>query len=417
MKKPELLAPIQDLVSLETAISAGADAVYFGIKGFNMREGAKNFELKDLNKIAKTCHENNVKAYLALNVIVYEEELKRIETILKKVKSSGIDAVISWDMAIVNMAKKIGVEVHLSTQASASNSESVEFYKKLGIKRIVLARECTLEQIKKIKEKTKIEVEAFAHGAMCVSVSGRCFLSESMYGKSANRGECLQPCRRKYKIIQIDGKEELELGEDYVLSPKDLCTLPFIEKLIEAGVDVFKIEGRNRSPEYVATVVKIYRDIIDWYFSHPLSVSPSGRGRKNITAWKEFEEHKKVGMEKLKTVYNRGFGNGFYLGKPISEWTHSYGSQATTKKIHLGKVVHFYPKISVAEILIEAGKIVKQKDELQFEGQQTGIYRQEIKSMEIDHMPVKKAGQGDKFAVKLDSKVKAGDKVYKIISK
>jgi len=407
MTKPELLAPIQDFTSLTAAISAGADAVYFGIQGFNMRAGAKNFEAKDLAKIVKIAHARNVKVYLALNVIVYEEEIKKAAKILTSAKKVGVDAIICWDMGIIQLAKKMKLEIHLSTQASVSNSAAAKFYKSQGVTRVVLAPECSLDQIKKIKKNVKIEIETFIHGAMCVSVSGRCFLSQHLYGKSANRGECLQPCRRKYIITQTDGKEELELGEDYVLSPKDMNTLPFIEQLIEAGIDVFKIEGRNRSVEYVSTVVKVYRQIIDFYFEN--------KGKKDFKD--KLAEMKKQGLTELSKVYNRGFGNGFYLGKPIDEWSHSYGSQATERKIHIGRVTHFYPKISVAEVLIEAGKTVKQQDELQFEGETTGIYRQKISSMEIDHISVKKAGQGDKFAVKLNSKVKAGDKVYKVISK
>ena len=237
-KKPELLAPIQDFMSLQTAIDAGADAVYFGVRGLNMRAGAKNFEVKDLKKIVKIAHSKHVRVFLALNTIIYESELKKVERVLKVAKLAGVDAIICWDMAVVKMAHKLGHEIHLSTQASVSNSESAKFYHKVGITRIILARECSLDDIKKIKKNPlfispsgrgrQLEVEIFIHGAMCVSESGRCFLSEYLYGKSANRGECLQPCRRKYLIKQIDGDEEFELGEDYVLSPKDLCALPLM---------------------------------------------------------------------------------------------------------------------------------------------------------------------------------------------
>ena len=266
-KKPELLSPIQDYTSLTAAIDNGADAVFFGIKGFNMRAGAKNFTTGDLPKIVKIAHKSNVKTYLAINIIVYEEEIKKIVDILKKVKKSGIDAIICWDFAIIQIAKQLGIEVHISTQASIANSETAEFYRKLGATRVVLARECSLDQIKEIKKHTKAEIEIFIHGAMCVSMSGRCFMSQFLYGKSANRGECMQPCRRKYIIKQIDGGKELELGEDYVMSPKDLCTIDFIEKILDVGVDCLKIEGRNRSPEYVATVTGVYRKVIDFYYS------------------------------------------------------------------------------------------------------------------------------------------------------
>ncbi|MFC1622554.1 peptidase U32 family protein [Patescibacteria group bacterium] len=413
MKKPELLSPIQDFTSLHSAIENKADAVYFGVQGFNMRAGAKNFAVKDLKKIVKICHNSKVKCYLALNTIIYENELLKVEKILKSAKLAGIDAIICWDMAIIKLAKKLNLEIHLSTQASISNSTALEQYKKLGIKRVVLARECDLDDIKKIKKKIKIKLETFIHGAMCVSVSGRCFLSQYLYNKSANRGECLQPCRRKYSITQTDftdikTEKSLELGEDYVLSPKDLCTLPFIEKLIEAGIDVFKIEGRNRSPEYVATVTKVYRQAIDFYTENKKTI-------KQKNTLNKFNKLKKQLLQELKKVYNRGFSSGFYLGQPINQWTYSYGSQATQKKIHLGKVNHYYSKIKVAEILIKANKILKLKDTIQFQGETTGVFEQKINSIEINHKKIKSAKQNDLIAVQVNKKVRKGDEVYKIV--
>ncbi len=406
--KPELLAPVQDYISLKTAVDSGADAVYFGIRGFNMRAGAKNFTTLDLPKISKIAHSKGVRVFLAINTIIYEEELKNVEKILEKAKKAKIDAIICWDMAVMKIAKKLDFEIHLSTQASVANSEAAEFYRKAGANRIILARECSLEQIKKIKKACpKIEIEIFIHGAMCVSVSGRCFISQFLHNKSANRGECLQPCRRKYLIKQVsngDGKNtELEIAESYVLSPKDLCTIDFFEKLMDVGVDCFKIEGRNRSPEYVATTTKAYRTLIDF-----LSVGSRTSNRS------------KDGLNKLKTklkndvkkVYNRKFGSGFFLGKPISEWTNSYGSQATEKKIHIGIVSHYYKKIGVAEILIQANKSIKIGDTLIFQGPTTGSHKQKIESMEIDHKPIKKALQGDKVAIKLRKIVHKNDQVY-----
>lgn len=410
MKKPELLAPIQDYVSLNTAISAGADAVYFGIKGFNMRAGAKNFTIRDLGKIVRLAKENNIKTYLALNTIIYENELEELDNILVSAKKSGVDAVICWDYAVIMRARELGIEVHLSTQASVSNSTSADFYHDLGISRIVLARECSIEHIKEIQKKTDIEIEIFVHGAMCVSVSGRCFLSQYSFGKSANRGECLQPCRRKYVIREIDratddsNAREFEIGEDYVLSPRDLCTIPFFEQILTLGVACLKIEGRNRSPEYVKNVVSVYREAIDYYFEN--------HHKKDFG--KNWEDLKIKWLKKLGEVYNRDFGNGFYLGKPIKEWTHSYGSQATVRKIHIGKITKFYPKISVAEIEIQAGKKLRAGDHLLVQGESTGIVEEEIKSMEIDHSQVKLANQGDVVAVKFEHKVRANDLVYKI---
>ncbi len=423
MNKPELLSPIQDFTSLQAAIQNGADAVYFGIRGYNMRAGAKNFTLKDLKKIVKICHKNKIRCYLALNTIIYENELKQVEKILKAAKKTKIDAIICWDLAVIKLAKKLGLEIHLSTQASASNSIALEQYKKLGIKRVILARECSLEDIKKIKSKINgiprrsssgqaVEIEIFIHGAMCVSLSGRCFLSQFLYNKSANRGECLQPCRRKYLITQTDfadvqTEKSLELGEDYVLSPKDLCTLPFIEKLIEADVGSFKIEGRNRSPEYVATVTRAYRQAIDFYFNN--------KSKKNFKT--EFAAFKKDLMLKLKKVYNRGFSSGFYLGKPIKQWTNSYGSQATQQKIHLGKVLHYYPKIKVAEIKIQAKQKLKLKDKIIIQGPTTGVLQQKIESMEKNHKKIKQAGQNEVIAIKTNKRVRKNDDLNKIIKK
>ncbi|MFH1456961.1 MAG: peptidase U32 family protein [Patescibacteria group bacterium] len=410
--KPELLAPIQDFISLQAAIQGGCDAVYFGVRGFNMRAGAKNFTVADLKKIAGICHKNKIRAYLAVNTIIYQDELKNIESILKKARAAGVDAIICWDMAVLQTAKKLGHKIHLSTQASISNSAAAEFYKAAGVERIILARECLLGDIKKINmalnpmgKKIAIGLEIFIHGAMCVSVSGRCFLSGFNYGKSANRGECLQSCRRRYLIKEIEEGKEFEIGEDYVLSPKDLCALPFIEKLFQSGAVSFKIEGRNRSPEYVRTVTGVYRRAIDEYFEN----------NKKKDFKKRFEALKTELLRELKTVYNRDFSDGFYLGKPVNQWTHSYGSRATEKKIHLGKVVHFYNKISVAEIAIQAGKNLKAGDEIYIQGPATGVFRQKVNSMESEHRQIKKAGQGDIVAIKTNKLVRANDLAYKIV--
>jgi putative protease len=402
MKKPELLAPIQDYMSLSAAVNNGADAVYFGIKGFNMRAGAKNFTLKDLPKISRIAKESNVKTYLAINTIIHQEELKKIEKILKKVKEADIDAVICWDPAVIQMAKELKMEVHISTQASVANSEAVNLYKKIGAKRVVLARECSLEQIKKIKKETTVEIEVFIHGAMCVSISGRCFLSQFLHGKSANRGECQQPCRRKYLIKEIRGEKELEIGEDYVLSPKDLCTLSFIEKILEVDVDCLKIEGRNRSPEYVATVTRAYRTIIDFYYEN--------KTKKNFK--ENFAKLKKELLKKLKTVFHRGQSSGFYMNKPLNDWVKGDGNQATETKERIGVVAHYYKKIGVAEILIQGRKTIKIGDELFFQGPSTGSLRNKIISLEIEHKAVKMAKEGDKVATKTTSPVRKNDVVF-----
>jgi putative protease len=403
IKKPELLAPIQDYTSLSAAIKNGADAVFFGIKGFNMRAGAKNFTIDDLSKISKIAHKNKIKTYLAINTIVFEEEMKKIEKILQTVKKAKIDAIICWDFAIIQMAKKLKIETHISTQASIANSKTAEFYRKLGAKRVVLARECSLEQIKEIKKNSKVEIEIFIHGAMCVSISGRCFLSQFLYGKSANCGQCQQPCRRKYMIKQVDGNKELELGEDYILSPKDMCTMDFIEKIIDIGVDCFKIEGRNRSPEYVAVVTKSYRTIIDFIFAAKVRDAKFNQNLANL---------KNELFEKLETVYHRGSSSGFFLGKPINEWTKTPGSQATLKKVFIGKVSNYYKKIGAVEIKIQGSSNVKIGDTIVFQGPTTGSVEEKISSIENNHKQVKVAKKGEKVAIKINSVVREHDQVY-----
>ena len=267
--KPELIAPIGNWPMLRAAIKAKADAIYFGVKQLNMRMTAQNFELSELKKVVAECHKNKVKAYLCLNTIVYDNEIEKLKKILLEAKKVKVDAIICWDLSVLKEANKLKIPIHLSTQASVSNYDSAEYYyKKFNVKRITLARELTLEQIREIikkikKNKLKLEIECFIHGAMCLSISGRCFLSQEIFNKSANRGLCLQPCRRKYIVYEPEDKYKLALGEDFILSPKDLCTLPFIDKLIEVGINAFKIEGRNRSPEYVKTTVECYREAID----------------------------------------------------------------------------------------------------------------------------------------------------------
>ncbi|MBU0930280.1 MAG: U32 family peptidase [Nanoarchaeota archaeon] len=395
MKKiPELLSPVFDFTSLTAAINAGCNAVYFGIKELNMRITAKNFKLNEIKKVVDICHKNNIKAYLTLNTIIYDSELKKLKKIINEAKKAKIDAIICWDFSVINEARKKGIPIHISTQSSVSNSESARFYKKLGAERIVLARELSLEQIKKIKKEVKIDIECFIHGAMCVSVSGRCFTSQFLFGKSANRGDCIQPCRRSYLVKDEEGCE-LKLENNYVLSPKDLCTLAFIDKLIEAGIDSFKIEGRARSPEYVSVVTKCYRDAIDAYFKNKL-----------------INELKKELIKKLKTVYNRDFSSGFYMGKPINEFTGSE-SKATRKKTFIGIVKNYYKNIKVAEIKIQSHSI-KLNDILMFQGPTTGVYEQKIDSMEINHKKVNSVEKGNEVGIKVKNIVRKNDRVFLI---
>ncbi|MBW2973032.1 U32 family peptidase [Candidatus Woesearchaeota archaeon] len=389
----ELLAPVSDRVMLKAAIDAGADAVYFGLKKLNMRATGKNFTLEELPEIVKQCHDNNVKVFLTVNTIIYNNEIEDVKKIIKGAKEAGVDIIICWDLAVIQECKRQGMPFHISTQASIANAEAARFYKDLGAERIILARECTLEQIKEIKKNVDIEVETFIHGAMCVSVSGRCFMSQHLFKRSANRGDCLQPCRREYKIVDEENNE-LILGNNYVMSPKDLCALPFIDRLIEAGIDCFKIEGRVRSPEYVKAVVSAYIEAI--------TAHKEGRFNKELVD--------KL-MEKLKTVYNRGFSSGFYLGLPTADdFTDTSGSKATKKKTYVGYITNFFKEQGVAAIKLEAGKI-KTGDKIMVQGETTGVQEQIIESMEINN---KKVEQAEKclVGVKLNFAARENDKVF-----
>ena len=439
MEKPELLSPVQDFTSLKAAIDAGADSIYFGIKELNMRIGANNFNLKDTKKVIDLCHKNKVKVYFTLNTIIYDDEINKIRAILKKLKKEKIDSIIAWDFSVINECNKLNLPVHLSTQANITNFETIKTLKKQfkNIKRINLARELSLDQIKGIikqikKNKLNIEIETFIHGAMCVSISGRCFLSQDIFNKSANRGECLQPCRRKYIIKDVEEDHEFELGTEYVMSPKDLCTIEILDKLIEAKIDAFKIEGRNRSPEYVKVVTECYREAID-IIRNSLSKNLSARGwgtsiktsRESNRLFpllntkleinnetKEYNnELKNKLIKKLKTVYNRGFSTGFYLGKPLNEWSKAYGSKATKKKIYIGKVKNFYKKIKVAEILVESN-LLKIGDQIMFQGPTTGVIEQKIISMQKNHNDIQLAKKGERIAIKTNRIVRQNDKVF-----
>lgn len=397
IKKPELMAPAGDWTMLTTAINAGADAIYFGVDKLNMRIKAANFTLKDLPKISRVCKKHKVKSYLTLNTIVYEEEIKELEQIIDCAKKAGIDRVICWDFAVAQLCKKKRMPFCISTQASVSNSLSAEFFKSLGAVRIVLARECSLDEIKKIRNKTKLEIEAFIHGAMCISVSGRCFMSHHLFGKSANRGECIQPCRREFEVYDPSIDKSMIIGEDYVMSPNDLCTVEFIDKLIEAGIDSFKIEGRKRSPEYVATTVSVYRKAIDLYYEGKLT-----------------REKKKELLEQLGTVYNRGFSSGFYFDVPSSEdYANIYGSKATTRKIYIGKVLNYFKEAKVVHIRLETGSI-KDGDKILIIGENTGVLETIIGNMKVNDENKSVAKKSDEITLQVSSLVRRNDTVYKI---
>jgi putative protease len=398
--KPELLAPAGDWKMLHTAVKFGADAVYFGVDRLNMRAKAANFKVEELKEIVDFCHQNNVDAHLTLNTIVYENEISELDEIIPAAKDAGVDLIICWDMSVIQKCREYGVSFCISTQASISNSASAKFFKEIGAKRIVLARECTLEKIKEINENTDIEIETFIHGAMCVAVSGRCFMSHEIFGKSANRGECIQPCRREFEIYDKDNEASFLLGEDYVMSPKDLCSIDFIDQLIEAKINAFKIEGRKRSPEYIAKVVSVYRRAIDLYFD--------GKLTDNIKA-----EMK----EELAKVYNRGFSSGFYFGKPgKDEFAEKYGSSATTRKVYTGKVINYFKKNKIAHVKIETGEL-NENDPIYIIGDTTGLVELKIgKIMKEDNFVVKGV-KGDKVTFKCDELIRERDKVYKVVKR
>jgi putative protease len=403
-KKYELLAPVGDFRNLRAAVEAGADAVYFGVRGFNMRDGAKNFGLRDLAKIRKICDSSSVpsssgsgvKMYLTLNIVVYDEELKRVGEILKKAKGK-IDAVICWDLAVIELCRKLKIPFHVSTQASVSNSREAEFYKKLGAERIVLARELSLKQIEKISK--IIDIECFCHGAMCVAISGRCFMSQHTNGLSANRGQCTQLCRRSWHV-RDDSGTELRMENSRVMSAKDLCTLPFVGKMKKAGIISFKIEGRNRGPEYVRAVVSEYRKALD----------------KDLSRAEILE-----GVANLNKVYHRGFSSGFYLGMPTADdfsFT-EHGEQEESKEF-VGKVYKYWGKAKVCSVLINTGKM-KVGDEVYLINDDAGIKRSVVKSIELKGERVRVAKKGDDVGVLFEQEVAgrigSGTEVYVIRKK
>ena len=391
--KIELLAPAGDFESLVTAIAAGADAIYFGIQEFNMRARAKNFKISDLPKIAKLCAQKKVKRYLTLNTIIYDKELKKLEKVIKKVKPY-VNAIICSDLSVMMLCRKYSIPFHISTQVSVSNSKTAEFYKKLGAERIVLARELNLKQIKKISK--IIQTEIFIHGAMCVSVSGRCFMSQFLFNQSANRGKCIQPCRRPYTIKDNQGKS-LRITNHHVLSAKDLCTLPFINKLKKANITSFKIEGRNREPEYIDTVVRVYK--------HALN-------KKSKLTKQEIKQ----AMQELNKVYTKGFSSGFLLKSPTSDdFSDAEHSKATQKKQFIGKINKYYPKLGVGLIKLNSGKLML-GDNILIMGKTTGLIRHKIQSMEIKNKPIKIVKKGQEVGIKIPL-CRKGDELYLIIQK
>lgn len=407
--KIELMSPAGDFTSLQAAIDNGADSVYFGVEQLNMRARATmNFTIDDLPEISRRCNEKEVRTYLTLNTIIYDHDLSIIKTLLDKAKEAGLTAVIAMDQAVISYARQIGMEVHISTQINITNIETVKFYA-LFADTMVMSRELSITQIRKIcaqieKEQIKgpsgnlVEVEIFGHGALCMAVSGKCYLSLHSHNSSANRGACKQNCRKKYTVIDQESGFEIELDNEYMMSPKDLCTIGFLDQIVDAGVKVLKIEGRGRAPEYVATVTKCYREAID-------SIAEGTFSQEKVAEW----------MKQLETVYNRGFWSGYYLGQELGEWSSNSGSNATQKKVYIGKGRHFYPKSNIAEFLVEAYDI-SVGDSILIQGPTTGSQEMVIETMMVDEKAgADKATKSDIITFPTEFRVRPSDKLYKIV--
>ena len=408
MQKIELMAPAGNFESLQAALDNGCDSVYFGVEQLNMRARASiNFTLDDLEEISKRCKEKNVRTYLTLNTIVYDHDLSIVKTLIKRAKKADISAVIAMDQAVISMARAENMEVHISTQINITNIETAKFYAMFA-DTIVLSRELSLRQVKKItdqieKEEIKgpsgrlLEVEIFGHGALCMAVSGKCYMSLHSHNSSANRGACKQNCRKKYTVIDQESGFEMELDNEYIMSPKDLCTIDFLDQVADAGIKVLKIEGRGRAPEYVAKVIKCYRDAIDSLYNGTYD-------KEKVISW----------MQELEKVYNRGFWNGYYLGQKLGEWSKEPGSHATQKKVYLGKGVHYFPKAEIGEFKIEAYD-VSVGDTILITGPTTGAREMELMSMFVNDKNARKATKGDEVTMKLDFRIRPSDKLYKIV--
>ncbi len=404
----EIMAPVGSFESLSAAINAGASSVYFGTGHLNMRsKSSRNFSLDDLAEISARCRSNNVKTYLTVNTVVYDQELEEMRRILDAAKGNRISAVIASDMAVINYARHTGLEVHMSTQTNITNIEAVKYYSRFADV-MVMARELNIRQVKAISEAIKennirgprgelVQLEMFVHGALCMAVSGKCYMSLDLLNSSANRGACLQPCRRPYRVFDSRQEVEMEVDNEYIMSPKDLKTVDFLDKILMAGVSVLKIEGRGRSPEYVKTVVSVYREATEAYFDGSFS-----------------EEKIKDWNESLKSVYNRGFWEGYYLGKKLGEWTRKPGSQASTKKIFVGNVTNYYSKIGVAEVQMLTDEL-STGDQILISGPTTGVIEQKVPEIRVDLQRVNTTRKGETCSFTVEKTVRRSDKVYKLI--
>ncbi len=401
----EIMAPVGSWESLTAAWQGGADAIYFGIEGLNMRSRSSvNFSIDDLHTIAQWCHEHGMKSYLTVNTIIYDEDVDYMHRIVDAAREAGVSAIIASDMATILYARSTGVEVHISTQVNVSNSEALKYYASMADV-VVLARELNMDQVKAIHESITrdnvcgphgdpVRIEMFCHGALCMAVSGKCYLSLHESGYSANRGACRQICRRSYTVTDRETGYQLDIENKYIMSPKDLKTIHFINKMVDAGVRVFKIEGRARGPEYVRTVVSCYNEAL-------ASLLDGSYSEEKVAQWDE----------RLKRVFNRGFWDGYYQGQRLGEWTMKYGSSATRVKVYAAKGIRYFSKLGVAEFLVEAGE-VKVGDEIVITGPTTGALMTTIEELRVDLEPVEKAVKGEHFSIKTDTKIRPSDKLF-----
>lgn len=408
MKNVEILAPVGSFESLAAAVQAGAHAIYFGVEQLNMRaRAANNFTLEDMVTVVNTCKAKGIKAYLTLNTILYDHDIQLMRRLIRKAKDSGIDAVIASDFAVMHEAKTIGLPVHISTQANVSNAETVEFFAPFADV-VVLARELSLKQVASIAREIKrknivgpsgnlIRIEIFAHGALCMAVSGKCYLSLHTHFASANRGACIQNCRRSYIVTDKEEGMEFEIDNEYIMSAKDLCTIDFLNEVLEAGVSVLKIEGRGRSADYVYTTVQCYKEAVE-------AIPEKSYTPDRILKWRT----------ELERVYNRGFWDGYYLGRKLGEWSNQYGSVATEKKVYVGKGSNYFKKIGIAEFSLEAGT-VKKDDELMVISPVNGVARYSLNQLVVNGEDAIEARKGDKITFPFANKVTSNDKLYKII--
>lgn len=405
-KDLEVMSPVGSFDSLTTAIQGGANSVYFGVGKLNMRSrSSQNFSLDDLRQIASICNDAGVKTYLTLNTIIYDSELEEMRRTIDVAKEAGISAIIASDLSVITYARSQGVEIHLSTQTNVTNLEAVRFYAQFADV-VVTARELSLQQVHAIvqgirKEQIKgpsgalVRIEIFVHGALCMAVSGKCYLSLDNLNSSANRGACLQPCRRTYIVTDKEDGHQYEVDNEYIMSPKDLCTIGFLDKIVQAGVSVFKIEGRGRGPEYVKTVTQCYREAAD-------AILGGAYSQERVDEW----------LRRLKGVYNRGFWEGYYLGRKMGEWTERYGSQATRRKQYLGLVTNYFAKIGVAEVKMETHEM-NLNDPLLITGPTTGALEFAVNEIRVDLEKVPVAKKGELCSIPVPVLVRRGDKVFK----